>query len=142
VCSATLHQQTGVRIYKASFHENEPKKLVFSHTKRAFWACFRENWVYNFGHGTAQNKLASSLTKNVIEIKSAVNSIFCAIFIYNLNLFHYHIFLHNGFLIALLNKTSTWIVEWIKPIFLQLLIKPTFSLHRNSYGYSLKKDLA
>jgi hypothetical protein len=38
------------RIYRPSFHENKPKTLVFSHTKRAFWACFRENWVYNFGH--------------------------------------------------------------------------------------------
>jgi hypothetical protein len=25
------------------FHENKPKTLVFSHRKRAFWACFREN---------------------------------------------------------------------------------------------------
>ncbi len=33
------------------FRENQPKTLVFSHRKRAFWACFRENWVYNFGHG-------------------------------------------------------------------------------------------
>jgi hypothetical protein len=31
------------------FRENQPKTLVFSHRKRAFWACFRENWVYNFG---------------------------------------------------------------------------------------------
>jgi hypothetical protein len=38
------------RIYRPSFHENKPNTLVFSHTKRAFWACFRENWVYNFGH--------------------------------------------------------------------------------------------
>ncbi len=33
------------------FRENKPKMLVFSHRKRAFWACFRENCVYNFGHG-------------------------------------------------------------------------------------------
>jgi hypothetical protein len=32
------------------FRENKPKALVFSHVKRAFWACFRENCVYNFGH--------------------------------------------------------------------------------------------
>jgi hypothetical protein len=32
------------------FRENEAKTLVFSHWKRAFWACFREKWVYNFGH--------------------------------------------------------------------------------------------
>ncbi len=32
------------------FRENKPKTLVFSHWKRAFWACFRENRVYNFRH--------------------------------------------------------------------------------------------
>ena len=32
------------------FRENKPKTLVFSHWKRAVWACFHENWVYNFGH--------------------------------------------------------------------------------------------
>jgi hypothetical protein len=39
------------------FCENKPKALVFSHRKRAFWACFRENCVYNFGHGTVYCKL-------------------------------------------------------------------------------------
>jgi hypothetical protein len=34
------------------FRENKPKTLVFSHRKRAYWACFRENCVYNFGHRT------------------------------------------------------------------------------------------
>jgi hypothetical protein len=34
------------------FRENKPKTLVFSHRKQAFWACFRENCVYNFGHST------------------------------------------------------------------------------------------
>jgi hypothetical protein len=38
------------RIHRPSFCENKLKTLVFSHTKRAFWACLRENWVYNFGH--------------------------------------------------------------------------------------------
>ncbi len=32
------------------FRENKPKTLVFSHRKRALWACFRENRVYNFRH--------------------------------------------------------------------------------------------
>jgi hypothetical protein len=32
------------------FRENKPKTLVFSHRKRAVWACFRENCVCNFGH--------------------------------------------------------------------------------------------
>jgi hypothetical protein len=44
----TEHEKDSrARIYRP---ENKPKTLVFSHTKRAFWACFRENWVYNFGH--------------------------------------------------------------------------------------------
>jgi hypothetical protein len=38
------------RIYRPSFRENKPKTLVFSHRKRAFWACFHENWVYKFRH--------------------------------------------------------------------------------------------
>jgi hypothetical protein len=41
---------TSARIYRPSDRENKPKTLVFSHRQRAFWACFRENEVYNFGH--------------------------------------------------------------------------------------------
>jgi hypothetical protein len=40
------------------FHENKPKTLVFSHRKRAFWACFRENCVYNFGHRSCRTASA------------------------------------------------------------------------------------
>ncbi len=36
---------------RPGFRENKTKTLVFSHWKRALWACFRESWVYNFGHG-------------------------------------------------------------------------------------------
>ncbi len=48
------------------FRENKPKTLVCSHRKRAFWAWFRENWVYNFGHWSHWSskkikKLAASL---------------------------------------------------------------------------------
>jgi hypothetical protein len=32
------------------FSENKPKTLIFSHRKRAFLACFRENRDYNFRH--------------------------------------------------------------------------------------------
>ncbi len=42
----------GAQIYRPSFRENQPNTLVFSHWKRAFWACFRENFVYKFGHGS------------------------------------------------------------------------------------------
>ncbi len=38
------------RIHRPSVRENKPKTLVFSNRKRAFWAGFRENWVYKFGH--------------------------------------------------------------------------------------------
>jgi hypothetical protein len=38
------------------FRENKPKTLVFSHWKRALWARFRENWVYNFGQGGSKRK--------------------------------------------------------------------------------------
>jgi hypothetical protein len=41
---------TSARIYRPSIRKSKPKTLVFSHRKRAFWACFRENRVYNFGH--------------------------------------------------------------------------------------------
>ncbi len=40
------------RIKRASFCENKPKTLVFSHWKLAFWAVFPEIWVYKFGHRT------------------------------------------------------------------------------------------
>ncbi len=38
------------RNYRPSFRENKPKTLVLYDWKRAFWACFRENWVYKFEH--------------------------------------------------------------------------------------------
>ncbi len=48
--SSVGFNESSARMYRPSFHENKPKTLVFSHTKRPFWACFHENWVYNFGH--------------------------------------------------------------------------------------------
>jgi hypothetical protein len=44
--------QLCARIYRPSFRENKLNTLVFSHAKRAYWACFPENWVYKFGHCT------------------------------------------------------------------------------------------
>ncbi len=34
--------------------KTSPKRSfsLFSHRKRAFWACFREYWDYKFGHGS------------------------------------------------------------------------------------------
>jgi hypothetical protein len=46
----TFNEPASGRNYRPSFHENKPKTLVFSHRKRAFWACFRENRVYKFGY--------------------------------------------------------------------------------------------
>ncbi len=45
--SVVWRSGSGVRIYSP---RNKPKPLAFCHWKRAFWACFRENWVYKFGH--------------------------------------------------------------------------------------------
>jgi hypothetical protein len=47
-CHCWLHpyfygfKEPSARNYRPCFRENQPK--------RAFWACFRENWVYKFGH--------------------------------------------------------------------------------------------
>jgi hypothetical protein len=48
--SELRHKDLSARIYRPSFSENKPKTLVFYDWKWAFWACFCENWVYNFGH--------------------------------------------------------------------------------------------
>ncbi len=54
---------TGARNYRPCFRENQPKRSFSIKWKRAFWACFRENWVYKFGHGL----------KCFIEIYSCTN---------------------------------------------------------------------
>ncbi len=41
---------------RPSFHENMPKTLVLYDWKRAFWACFHENWVYKFRHSTCSHR--------------------------------------------------------------------------------------
>ncbi len=41
---------TCARNYRPCFRENQPKRSFSIKWKRAFWACFRENWVYKFGH--------------------------------------------------------------------------------------------
>jgi len=42
--------QFSARNYRPCFRENQPKRSFSIKWKRAFWACFRENWVYKFGH--------------------------------------------------------------------------------------------
>jgi hypothetical protein len=54
---------SSVRIYRPRFRENKPKTLVFSHKKRVFWACFRENRVYNFRHRSASCREMSDLKR-------------------------------------------------------------------------------
>ncbi len=41
----------GARNNRPCFRENQPKRSFSIKWKRAFWACFRENCVYKFGHG-------------------------------------------------------------------------------------------
>ncbi len=41
---------TDARNYRPCFRENQPKRSFSIKWKRAFWACFRENWVYKFRH--------------------------------------------------------------------------------------------
>jgi hypothetical protein len=48
---------SSARIYRSSFRETKPKSLVFNDLKRAFCACFRENWVYKFGHRGKNSKI-------------------------------------------------------------------------------------
>jgi hypothetical protein len=45
-----LAKNSCARIYRPCFRENQPKRSFSIKWKRAFWACFRENWVYKFGH--------------------------------------------------------------------------------------------
>jgi hypothetical protein len=47
-----LHVHSCARNYRPCFRENQPKRSFSIKWKRAFWACFRENWVYKFGHCT------------------------------------------------------------------------------------------
>ncbi len=50
--SGLVFAKTGARNYRPCFRENQPKRSFSIKWKRAFWACFRENWVYKFGHGS------------------------------------------------------------------------------------------
>ncbi len=58
--------KSSARIYRPSFRENKPKSLVFNHRKRAFWTCFRENFVYKFGYRYA------SISRNESNISARI----------------------------------------------------------------------
>ncbi len=70
----------GARIYRPSFRENKPKLLVFSHTKRAFWTCFRENWVYNFDHRKESYRKVSFIYSKIVWKFCLYSQICCSLF--------------------------------------------------------------
>ncbi len=50
VKTGSINSGTVPEFIDPRFRENKPKTLVFSHRQRAYWACFRENRVYNLRH--------------------------------------------------------------------------------------------
>ncbi len=66
------YSQCSARNYRPCFRENQPKRSFSIKWKRAFWACFRENWVYKFGH---RNK--SLMSECFIGYVTAVQATFC-----------------------------------------------------------------
>ncbi len=62
------------------FAKTSPKTIVFSHRKRAFWACFRENWVYNFGHRTVATLVLTARRSNHLARSHPELYIFLSIF--------------------------------------------------------------
>jgi hypothetical protein len=76
ICHHWSVNPPGARIYRPSFHEKKPQTLVFSHTKRAFWACFRENWVYNFGLRTPFLSFQATILRLHASIVSVQRSVF------------------------------------------------------------------
>ena len=62
-----VDSQSCARNYRPSFRGNKPKTLVLYDWKRAFWAGFRENWVYKFGHWKDLPKYKNS-TETVLYV--------------------------------------------------------------------------
>jgi hypothetical protein len=62
--------ETSARIYRPSFRENKLKTLAFSHRKRAFWACFGENWVFKLGHSSIVDNVSRVL---IIMLHAGMN---------------------------------------------------------------------
>jgi len=62
-CGINVHYvdtDSCARIYRPCFRENKLKTLVFHYWKRAFLACFHENWAYKFGHWKYRRSLTMS----------------------------------------------------------------------------------
>ncbi len=72
VLSAGIFNSTCARIYRPSFRENKPKKLIFNDLKLSFRACFRENLVYKFGHRslTSRSKITFIFLPNLTTTKT------------------------------------------------------------------------
>jgi hypothetical protein len=63
-CVASIHykyqpKNNSARIYRPCFRKKQAQNARFQSFKRAFWACFRENWVYKFGHRQRFKRLFS-----------------------------------------------------------------------------------
>ncbi len=56
-CSQTADRKACARNYRPCFRENQPKRSFSIKWKRVFWACFRENWVYKFGHWSLKSEM-------------------------------------------------------------------------------------
>ncbi len=54
--ATVVRKHTSARNYRPCFRENQPKRSFSIKWKRAFWARFRENWVYKFGHSNWRPK--------------------------------------------------------------------------------------
>ncbi len=64
------------RNYRPCFRENQPIRSFSIKWKRAIWACFRENWVYKFGHCTRHenfNALLDGTARDVTEFSDILN---------------------------------------------------------------------
>jgi hypothetical protein len=57
------------------FHENKPKTKI---KKIAFWSCFRENCVYNFGHRILGQKVPDSVPRSASKNLGIFNPKICS----------------------------------------------------------------
>ncbi len=73
--------KTSARNYRPCFRENQPKRSFSIKWKRAFWACFRENWVYKFGHRRNFQTFGWCLQFNSIQfVVVSVYTVYCTLY--------------------------------------------------------------
>ncbi len=71
------------RNYRPCFRQNQPKRSFSIKWKRAFWACFRENWVYKFGHCSYKARKFSLNCEAILRLssqRSKIHSLICRVF--------------------------------------------------------------